>query len=422
MSDTVNPWPDFAALCELGGRLCGTPAESAARAMLTKRLGGLAARCGGRFEAIPLAYDGWRARSCALRLSGGQQTFERIFDGYPLLHSPATGGAGLTAEIVDLGRGARADFEAHEARVPGRIVLVRHEFMFSGDHVHRARKYGWAEEFGAAAFLIAGTGDQHGPVAGGIGFGDPPTIPAAGISAEAAAAAATGGGEAVLTIETDIGPADTETLILDLPGETDEWVVVSAHLDGHGIGQSAMDNATGVAAALAATESLAASDVPRRRGVRLCLFSIEEWGLLASRAYVDGLDDDARRAIVLNVNLDSVAGADGLAALYSGFAPLGDFLRDVSEAAGIPLALHEPLVRNSDHYNFAVAGIPAFRLMTGFEKPKSNMRHVLTAGDTIDKVRPDELRLAAELTLQVVLRAASAASLDLRSPAGGPAR
>lgn len=415
MSDTTDPWPDFAALCELGGRLCGTPAEAEARSMLTERLRRLAARYEGRFEAVPLTYDGWRARTCTLRLDGGSRSFE----GYPLLHSPATGGAGLAAEIVDLGRGARENFEAQEARIPGAMVLVRHEFMFARDHIHRARKYGWAEEFGAAAFLIAGTGDQQGRVAGGVGFGDPPTIPAAGISAETAEAAARSNGDAVLTIETETGVGDTETLILDLPGETDEWVVVSAHLDGHGIGQSAMDNATGVAAAIAATEALAAIDAPRRRGVRLCLFSIEEWGLLGSKAYVAGLDDAARRAIVLNVNLDSVAGADGLAALYSGFAPLRDFLREVSESAGIPLALHEPLVRNSDHYNFAVAGIPAFRLMTGFETPKSNMRHVLTAGDTIDKVRPDELRLAAELTRQVLLHACSAASLDLRSPAGG---
>ena len=97
-------------------------------------------------------------------------------------------------------------------------------------------------------------------------------------------------------------------------------------------------------------------ETKRLRGLRLCLFSIEEWGLLGSHAYVADLDDAARGAIALNVNLDSVAGAGGLAALWSGFPALAAFLGDVSAASGIPLALHAPLVRNSDHYNFAVAG------------------------------------------------------------------
>jgi hypothetical protein len=39
--------------------------------------------------------------------------------------------SGIDAEVIDLGRGALADFEAHKAEIPGRFVLVRHEYMFS---------------------------------------------------------------------------------------------------------------------------------------------------------------------------------------------------------------------------------------------------------------------------------------------------
>ncbi|MDH3234424.1 MAG: M28 family metallopeptidase [Alphaproteobacteria bacterium] len=424
MLENVDPWDDFAVLCGLGGRLCGTPSESQARAILAERLRSVAERHGGRFSSIPLAYQGWRARSCTLQVDAA----ESVFQGYPLLHSPPTAADGLALDAIDLGRGDEADFEARKDEIPGRAVLTRHEFMFSEGHVHRNRKYRWAEAFGAAAFLIAGGEDQEGPVGGGVGFGDPAGIPAVGISSQAAVAVAGAGGRIgsgapiVLTIDAEAAPAETETLILELPGESDEWVVLSAHLDGHDLAQSAIDNASGVAAALAAAEAVAAQDGPRRRGLRLCLFSIEEWGLLGSHAYVAGLDEAVRRAIGLNVNLDSVAGAGGLAALWSGFAPLAAFLRDVSEACDIPLALHEPLVRNSDHYNFAVAGIPACRLMAGFDMPKSNMRHVLTAEDTIDKVTHDELRLAAELTAQIVWRACSDEALALRvnGPAPGP--
>ncbi len=61
---------------------------------------------------------------------------------------------GLEAEVVDLGRGTLEDFEANERDILGRIVLVRHEYMFATGHVHRRRKYLWARDRGAAGFLI----------------------------------------------------------------------------------------------------------------------------------------------------------------------------------------------------------------------------------------------------------------------------
>lgn len=413
MLAALDPWADFEALCGLGGRLCGTSSEVEARAYLTERLRAIAAHRGGRFAAIEHRYTGWRARSFALAV---EQT-GRTHDGFVLLRSPATGARGLSAEVIDLGRGARADFEAAGAAIAGRIALVRHEFMFDLDHIHRSRKYQWAAEFEAAAFLIAGGEDQIGAVAGGIGFGDDPPIPAAGISAQAAADL-TGANEPFprisLTIETEEAPAQTQSLMLEWPGQTSDWVVVSAHLDGHAPGQSAIDNATGMAASIAAVEAVAARTEAPRRGLRLCLFSIEEWGLLGSRDHIASLSAEAREAIALNINLDSVAGAPRLSALYSEFPLLAEFLATTAASCGIALDLHPPLVRNSDHYSFAAAGIPACRLLAGFEMPRSNMRHVLTAADTIDKVTPEELRRAAELTARLAHRACTADELKLR--------
>ncbi|MGU3538977.1 hypothetical protein [Methylobacterium sp. A54F] len=50
---------------------------------------------------------------------------------------------------------------------------------------------------------------------------------------------------------------------------------------------------------------------------------------------------------------------------------------------------------NSDHANFTAYGIPALRLVAGFDAMDSNLRHVLTAADTRDKVTVGELRHAA---------------------------
>jgi Zn-dependent M28 family amino/carboxypeptidase len=99
----------------------------------------------------------------------------------------------------------------------------------------------------------------------------------------------------------------------------------------------------------------------------------------------------------LNINLDSVAGGTRLAALTSGFAALEHFMLSVADANGHSLRCVRPLMTNSDHANFARAGIPAFRMVAGYDDPAALVRLVLTAADTRDKVARAELAAAAQL-------------------------
>src|SRR2546430_17119962 len=121
------------------------------------------------------------------------------------------------------------------------------------------------------------------------------------------------------------------------------------------------------------------------RGLRICLFSAEEWGLIGSRIWLEQMDEAARQSMVINVNLDSVGGAFGLTALTSGFEHLDAWIKDTAALAGLPIATYLPLMANSDHANFAAHGIPAIRLLTDFNAPDSNLRLVLTAAATVDK-------------------------------------
>jgi Zn-dependent M28 family amino/carboxypeptidase len=108
----------------------------------------------------------------------------------------------------------------------------------------------------------------------------------------------------------------------------------------------------------------------------------------------------------LDMNLDSVGGARNFTALTSGFAKLDAWVGDTAARAGLSLATHLPLMANSDHANFAAHGIPALRLIAGFGSPDSHLRLLLTAADTRDKVRPEELdealQVAAALTREAL--------------------
>ena len=305
---------DFWAICDCGGRRCGDIGEAEARRLLKDRLQGIADGNGGTVRTEPLAYRGWSPCAARVGLPGG--------DWYPveaLLRSRATPPGGLEAPVVDLGRGTPEDFERHADLVPGSIVIVRHEYMFSADHIHRRTKFAMARERGAAAFLIA----AETRVAGGVGVLAPADIPGAGID-EATAGRLAEARTARLEIGISEGPARTENLFLDLPGDRSGSIVLSAHIDGHAPGESALDNASGLAACLSAARALAG--LSRRRTLRVAFFSLEEWGLEGSRRHIEGLSEAERRAIRLNVNLDTVAGAAGLTALTSGFAELRPFM------------------------------------------------------------------------------------------------
>jgi len=395
-------WPDFLAICDCGGRLAGTESERRAFALIN----GIAeAATGITARSIPVPYGGWSVLRASLTLPGGATA-----PCQPLVRSVATPARGLVAEVIDLGRGTPEEFEAHHDEIGGRIVMVRHELMFAAGTIHRRRKYLAAVEAGAVGFLIVGPVPGR-LVAGSSGRQEGPGIPAAGIAPETAAAlrrTARGWPTARLLIESEERPAETHTLLFDLPGRSDNWILLSAHIDGHDGGESAMDNASGVAAMLAAARALAPRVATFRRGLRLALFSVEEWALTGSAQYVASLSASERRSIVLNVNLDSVGGSPALTALTSDFAGLEPFLLEVAEASGIALRTVRPLMQNSDHANFALAGIPALRLVAGFDDPNANLRYVLTPADTRDKVSAAELRQAATLAANIIAAAGMA--------------
>ncbi|MDF2234188.1 M28 family peptidase [Albimonas sp. CAU 1670] len=396
----------FAAICDTGGRLCGTPSERAATALL-KALGREATGVEARAEAFD--YAGWRPLACALTGPDGA-----ALPAHPLVRSAP---GEVEAEVIDLGRGEPESFAAHADEIAGRIVLVRHELMFNPGTIHRRIKYRAAVEAGAVGFLIAGPA-EGGCVAGSSGRGgDEPGIPAFGISPEAARALArraAGRPRARMSLSVEEAPASAENLFFDLPGRTDERVVLTAHIDGHDLGESAIDNASGLAAALEAARRLCA-DRPAggwRRGLTLAFFNAEEWALTGSALHLAALSEAERARIAVAINLDSPVGGagpdGGLAALTCGAAGIEPMLLAAAEAEGIALRLHRPFQANSDHANFAKAGIPAFRLVAGFGQHAAPARLVLTPLDRRDLVEPAELRRAADLAERIARHALDA--------------
>jgi len=190
-----------------------------------------------------------------------------------------------------------------------------------------------------------------------------------------------------------------------LPGTTDEWILVGAHLDHLGIDEAgrmfpgADDNASGIAAMLGvATASV--RDQSRQAGILFVAFGAEELGLIGSQWLAEHLPMPAAKCLGV-INLDMVGrspflGSEdfGPAVGALGTPPNNALLasaRTACESAGIKLVATEdfPLLEKtiraqasnrSDDAPFAAAGMTTLFLSTSIHDDY----HQPT--DTADKV------------------------------------
>lgn len=401
-------WGDFESICNIGGRVAGTHEEERTLALLEHRLSAYAYPV----QSYPFSFTAWNCEKAELAIIGDTTS---ALPCVPLVYATTTPDEGIAAPVLDAGRGTLAELDALAAEIPGKIVLMRHEYMFSTEHVHRFLKLTRAAELGAVGALFAADIPEVSSVTGA----SQPSVglPAVGISNEVADRFRRSDPLPIarIKISGQSGVSTSRNLILDIPGHTNEIVVVSAHVDGHALAESAIDNASGVAAVLAVADAVTARASPLRRGVRFCLFGAEEWGLIGSERYLAGMDLQEQNAIALNVNIDSVGFGAKTTALTSGFANLDQFCNDLAQEYDLNIATHGPFMPNSDHANFARRGIPAMRLVGGFNDPTSNARFVLTDGDTRDKVDKSHLVEAVRAALVLTMRAASAEPATIRA-------
>ncbi len=167
------------------------------------------------------------------------------------------------------------------------------------------------------------------------------------------------------------------------PALKNEYVVVSAHLDGYGIGEpihgdglynGAFDDAAYVATLLDAATQWKSSSIKLRRSILFAVVTGEEKGLLGSR-YFAAHPTVPKERMVADINLDQLRPLFPLKLLTMlalDDSSLGDTARAVAEPMGIGIQSDpEPdrnLLRRSDHFNFIQIGVPATGFIFGYDK------------------------------------------------------
>ena len=161
---------------------------------------------------------------------------------------------------------------------------------------------------------------------------------------------------AKITLKQDEFEGKSHNVILDLPGEIDEYIVLTAHYDSTSLSQGAYDNMSGSVGLLGIAEYVAMN--PHRYGLRFVWCGSEERGLLGSKAYCQQHEEDLKK-VALNINLDMIGCIMGkFISCCTSEDALGSYMNYFSFEKGFPVASKQD-VYSSDSTPFADKGVPA---------------------------------------------------------------
>ena len=159
-----------------------------------------------------------------------------------------------------------------------------------------------------------------------------------------------------IVLEQDEWEGKSHNVVLDIPGQIDEWIVLTAHYDSTSLSTGAYDNMSGSIGILAMAEHF--MTVPHKRGIRMILCGSEERGLLGSKAWVKD-HPELVETCVLNVNLDMIGSIMGkFHACVTGEEKLCHYIEYFANELGFGIGVKQG-VYSSDSSPMADVGIPA---------------------------------------------------------------
>ena len=147
----------------------------------------------------------------------------------------------------------------------------------------------------------------------------------------------------------------SRNVVLDLPGQIDEYVAFTAHYDSTSLSQGAYDNMSGSVGILGIAEHFARR--PHRYGMRFIWCGSEERGLLGAKAYCE--KEENLRNCVLNINLDMIGCIMGkFIGCATAEEKLVHYIEYFGSEQGFSITARQD-VYSSDSTPFADKGIPA---------------------------------------------------------------
>lgn len=295
------------SLCdEVGPRFPCTPGDAAAIAWAQRALSEAGAS-DARAEPAPATLWERGRESCVAYLPRAQPLWLTSLGG-----SVSTPEQGISADVIAFDSLDALDAAPRE-RVEGKIVYLHHVMPklrdgtgYNAGSLARTAGPSRAAKKGAVAFLLRSIGTEtvRSPHTGAL-FYEPGVaqIPAAALAipdADMLYRHLSAGRSARVELTLGCKPLPVGTsgnVLAELPGTTDELVLLGAHLDSWELGTGALDDGAGCVIAIEAARLIAALPMKPKRTIRVGLFANEELGIGGGLAYASAHASEAAKHV-----------------------------------------------------------------------------------------------------------------------------
>lgn len=394
-------------LCDFGSRFSWTEGERRARDFILGKFNDYGLK---KVRLATFDYLGWARGEAGLCVVTPLQ--KDLTSALSLVYSPSTPSGGLRAEVIDVGLGTKAEYEAKGSKIKGRFVMVTNNSPSGQRWVHRREKYGRAVASGAAGFLFVNHLPGMLAPSGSVRSGELGKIPAVGLSHE--------DGFVIqrllrthVSVELEMrltnctGPAQFSHVIGEVPGRRhNEVVVVGAHYDGQDISQGAVDNASGTAVVMELARIFGPLAGQLERTLRFETYAAEELGVFGSATYVNAMSDADLAPVGFMLNLDPGVLSGGQELVLQGLEELQPLFAGFMQEMSRPFPTNNRVSTASDHFPYFVRGVPAASILTS-RVPGLGRGFGHTMADTLDKVDEFKLRMGAMVAARLLLRLAN---------------
>ncbi len=220
---------------------------------------------------------------------------------------------------------------------------------------------------------------------------------------DAVALIAAGAKTARITLAQDEYTGESRNVVLDLPGEDEQTIVLTAHYDSTSLSQGAYDNMSGAVGLLSMAMHFA--EHPHRRSLRFIWCGSEERGLLGAKAYCAGHEEELSKT-ALCVNLDMIGCIMGkFIACCTAEEKLVHYITYMGRELGFPISAYQG-VYSSDSTPFSDKGVPSVSFARSAPRETATIHN---SYDTAASISPNQMQQDIAAITAFVDRMANAA-------------
>jgi len=399
-------------LVDIGNRMAGQDGEARGAECVATAYRDVGLR---NVELEEFGIPGWWRGSSSLSVRSGR---DRTFGAdHEVIALPGSPDGTATAELVDVGPGRPEDFES--ADLDGKVAMASSATPDSfGRWIHRMEKYSSAIDEGAVGFVFRNHIEGCLPPTGEVGYNNRPgPIPAVGVSKEVGATLERDAEDGV-TVDLDVDcrnePATSRNVSGELGPDTDDVVLLTAHVDAHDIAPGANDNGAGTVLVIEIARLLSRIEDDLDTRVRCVVFGSEEIGLRGAYHLADTVDLDSVKAVL---NIDGAGRDRRLSVRTNEFDALADLFEDVTDELRVPVDTDATVSPHGDQWAFVQEGVPG-AMLSSTNPDKSGRGWGHTHADTLDKIDVRDLR---DHSVSIGNAVCAAADPDREFPSRSPA-